>query len=269
MAKIEELKDLLEIINANLDKLPKDKSHRKYFKNVTEVKKLLGSQNISPAYASFIYNSMVLPTIPCEEVGKCLSELKFEKKELQAFIFSLKPFPIELVLLPSKSKKSRQRIIIENILQRDIDNNNKIIKQRSALVGQLKTLQKDPAYNKYPPLKLVIKKLENDKDQSRKIVERKKIVLDKILNFFQISANFSKSSQKHEYWNILISNALRQLNKHYCNCSDSDKACTTTHKKTIFKLAKLLKILYPKIWKDPIKTIYERIKQKDYRKIPI
>jgi hypothetical protein len=144
---------------------------------------------------------------------------------------------------------------------------NRLIKELSPLVKRLKNLQKKGAiYEDFASLTLTILQFDRDIDVCREIVRIKRIADEQYLSTYCIGKDLNKSFQKHKYWNVVVSGALKIVNP-YCHTDNCESACRKTHQKAITAVADLLKILYPSIWKEDVKTIASRIKQKDYRNI--
>ena len=93
---------------------------------------------------------------------------------------------------------------------------------------------------------------------------------ENILTYYAIDKNLKKSPQKHKYWNDKVPEAITIINEysHNSECnknSSGSRDCRKTHNKAINKTAEFLKLLYPSIWKEDIKTVASRIKQRYYR----
>jgi hypothetical protein len=136
------------------------------------------------------------------------------------------------------------------------------VRSLSRTIGGLKALEKgQKAYSDFAPLNQTIESLEFDLNlyqSAATVPEKTKTLFDKSLNI---------SDQKQNFWNVCTHKAIELINKNCHDASCKPPACTETHKKAITATAQILKTLYPKVWKENIETIEERIKQKNYRQI--
>ena len=188
------------------------------------------------------YELCVKPHLPWNKIYESLKIIP-KKDEIEKIIFELKPYPIEKII--------DQKIRKENIFEKDIKQQ---IQQIARLQGILKHLPKDPFLRDSDH----IEKFRNSELLNmayfREMGKLMRRIEKENLNRLGIDRNLNKSPQKHPYWNKIVSNAIRSLKPYY-----------RTQKATLQKIAELLKLLYPTIWKEGIGTIANRIKLKNYR----
>jgi hypothetical protein len=207
-----------------------------------------------------IHQILVVRSVPWGKIKRSLQEFRFDEKTIKAIVYILKPIPIEKVLFPNNSLGQSA---IKDFEKRFCGDLAKDIKRLSPLIKQLENLyQISPQLrSSLPP---AIDSLKKERETYRELIKLFKDREKKLYRSFKIDKDLKKSPQKHRYWNVTTSGAINILNQ-YCHHGGCDKNCRKTHEKAIRTVAKLLKILYPMVWKENISTIANRIKQKDYR----
>lgn len=210
------------------------------------------------------HHFLVKPYLPWDKIKSTLKAFNIDDRKIQTLVCILKPSPIEQKFIPDENPLYARIVVSEENV---CDEFNREIRELSPLVKRLKNLQEVKGYEDFAPLILTILKLEYDLEVYREIVKRKRITDKQLLAVYCIDKDLKKSPQKHKYWNVVVSSALKILNP-FCHSDNCETSCRKTHQKAITAIAELLKILYPSIWKEDVKTIASRIKQKDYRNIP-
>lgn len=226
----------------------------------------------------------IMPYLPWKKINDVFLDLprKTNKENIEWIVFMLMPVPIEHMIFEEmgdtkiRVDESELDRTFEKIYgQRLTKMASQIIKLRSGLKGQLEKLQAEiyaydeytPIYWKqYEPLTLVIGELEKEIDKFTvlKNSAQKRVEIRKKLYSFDLNSN--KSPKKQRYWNKTIPQGLKVLNR-FCHTDKCKKPCSKTHKTAYEKIALLLKILYPRIWPDDIKTIANQIKSREHRAI--
>lgn len=203
---------------------------------------------------------LVKPCVEWDEVKTCLKGVGITEAALiEWLVFLLKPYPLEGVL-------SNPLLQLEKTAERVCREFNLKIKELSPIIKKLENLaRRDKVYRDFAPLHETIEAFKFNVKVYRAIVKGKKDTDKKWAQTRGIDKNTEKvSPQKHKFWNVLIPPALRIVNR-FCHNDNCETTCKKTHQKAIEKVAELLKILYPSIYKEDIQTIANRIKQKDGR----
>ena len=234
-------------------------SYIEQLKSIPDDEKLRGSVR----YLALIYNYQVRPYLPWDKLKKFQDELRIDDKNFELLLFRLKPAPIEQTLIPEDNPAMKQ---LNEEYEKTLVLFNRQIKELSPLVKKLKKLTETDHFKYFLPIFVTIDRMQWHIDCCREIVKLMRAARKRHLEFLGIGQNIKKSPQKHKYWNLVVTNALKIVNP-ACHTDDC-KGCRKTHQKAITAVAELLKILYPSIWKEDVKTIANRIKQKDYRSIP-
>jgi len=234
-------------------------SYIEQLKSITDDEKLCGSAK----YLALIYDYQVRPYLPREKLKKFRDELSLDDNKFELLLFHLKPAPIEQTLIPEENPAMKQ---LREETEKGLTQFNKRIKELSPLVKRLKNLTETDHYKYFRPIFVTIDRMQFDIDVCREIVKQERAAKKRFLGNYLIDKDREKSPQKHKYWNAVVSNALKIVNP-ACHTDYCKAGCRKTHQKAITAVAELLKILYPSIWKEDIKTIASRIKQKDYRNL--
>lgn len=211
-------------------------------------------------------------SIDWHKIKSCLSDFIIDDRAIEALVFVMMPAPVNDVINTSRNP------FVATISEEEdkiISRLNQQIKQLSPLVKRLENLQQGQLiYNNCEPLWTTIEIFKQDIAVNREVIKLKHNIDKAKMNFYGIDKDLKKSPQKHKFWNFVVSFAVKTLNP-YCHDSScyinslGQLACKKTHEKAYTKVAELLKILYPSIWKEDVQTIANRIKQKDYRAIPV
>jgi hypothetical protein len=244
--------ELIKTIENWVDKYP-ERNDLKYLLSYDKFVKSLpkdSPENTFYAEIIFIHDNFVKPYLPWDKINKSLEGV-ISTGDIRFLVYKLKPIPFEAFL--SEDKVSG--LTIEKLCK--IDKQRK--KELSPLIARLEHLQQHPLYKDFYPLAEVIGRFKYDIENYDAVIKLYTILEERFLEKFGLDKNIKKvSSQKHKYWNAVVSAAFNIL-KNYCH----------TEIEALRKIAELLKILYPSIWKEDINTIANRIKQKKYRQIPI
>lgn len=233
--------------------------HEKFAENILKLPRM----NDGSLRDLFIpYWFYIRSSLPWTKIKNCLKELNIDDKNIELVVFFLKPTYIESTILPDPNRF----LEIFNKSDKEIcDTLNNEIKKLSRLVGGLQNLiEEDKSFKNFFPIHVTIAAMQSQINLNRAVVKYKNKEGENYLKKYGISKNLRKSPQKHKYWNYGVSRALKVLNS-FCHTDNCERPCRKTHDKAIHKVAELLKILYPSIWKEDVKTIAIRIKQKDYR----
>lgn len=206
-----------------------------------------------------IFGHLVKPTLPMAQIDECLREYDIEDEKKDLLLFKLKPYPVERIL-NGLSESEDVKILVEDVCRERRNRRKKI----APLVKQLKNLRMDEPFLDFPPLKETIEKFEYLLAFDEEVIKQGKTLHKKIYRDFGLDKAKDISSQKHTFWNQAVPAAVDILNPfhHDDNCR---RKCEITHEGALKKVAELLKILYPTIWKEETSTITKRIKQKNYR----
>lgn len=215
--------------------------------------------------ASLEFDYLKKPGVDWGKIRGCLRDFPIDDIAIESLVFILMRAPFDSSVNPSNNPFIKVINDAENAVVTGIKQQ---IKQLSPLIKRLENLQEgNLLYRDSAPISATIETLKLDLAVHREIIKLKDNSDKAKLNFYGIDKDLRKSPQKHKYWNIVVSFAVKKLNE-YCHNENCDSKCGKTHQKAIMKVAELLKILYPSIWKEDIQIIANRIKQKDYRNIP-
>jgi len=254
---------LIQSIEDGKETFPGEKNHYRSFiekkRSLPDDKPVGDSQELVLSH-----HFLVKPYLPWNNLKHIQDDLKIDDKKFQVLLFILKPTPIEQTLVPEENWLLKR---IDEVSDNFVTECNRKIKALSPLVKKLENLIKeDESYAAFPPIYSTISAMQYDIGCTREIVKRRLTTEKNYLDINLIDKDLKKSPQKHKYWNVTVSNALKILNP-YCHTDNCENNCRKTHQRALTKIAELLKILYPSIWKEDIKTIASRIKQKDYRNL--
>jgi hypothetical protein len=218
----------------------------------------LKNGEIPNCHHMFTYHDFVSPSLPWKKIEQKLMGLDIKDEVKDLLIFILKPYPLE--------EEFRGFPKLKELEERVCGESNRKIKKLSPLLKQLENLQNCQSFNDFIPLSETVKKLKEEIAYHREIVKFGKGIYKKFYTMQGLDKDLLKSAQRHRFWNLAVSGALTILNQFYhtWGCGEN---CKKTHEETIRKVAELLKIIYPKIWKENIPTIMNRIKAKNYRQI--
>ena len=235
-----------------------------YWQYMDELERLTADERKGGGKILIDYKFHVKPYLPWKKINDAFKDLKVDNYSIESIIFVLKPFPIEKVIIAENNPALECFEEASDIIVADC---NKKIRQLSPLVQKLRNLAKeDKGYAEYVPLYLTVAAMDYDIECCRELVKTKQSGDKNWRETYYLDKNLKKSPQKHEYWNVAVSGALKILNP-FCHSDNCNANCKKTHQKAITLIAQLLKILYTSIWKEDVKTIADRIKQKDYRNI--
>jgi hypothetical protein len=224
------------------------------------IKRVVAGDTKSPiCYYSPTHNVFIKPYLPWDKINRKLKGLRIDDKTKELIIFLLKPVPFEKRLSGFPELKELEK--------RVCGESNEKLKRLAPLLKQLENIQKDPPFNDFGPLAETIGKIQYEIAFHREIVKRGKGIYRKYYKEMGVDKDLNMSVQKHKFWNWAVSGTLALLNRFY-HTGKCEKKCRKMHEEAIRKVAELLKLLYPKIWKEQISTIANRIKQKQYRSIP-
>jgi hypothetical protein len=155
----------------------------------------------------------------------------------------------------------------EKIITQSLSQNANIkIKKYSRLKGQFEKLLQDTDWQEFEPLTSVINKLIGSLEKERSMVDFLKRREKAYRSLYYFDKALNKPTKKQGYWNHVIIPALKLINN-YChnNHCTRTRQCSITHATAYYKIAELLKILYPSIWTESIKTISNQIKSREQR----
>ena len=204
------------------------------------------------------------PNTDWDKIKDCLRDLDIDNKNIELLVFILKRAPIEHTLVPQENPTLTA---LNEAADSMISEFNQKIRELSPLIKRLEKLQEVGSfYKEFHPLSMTIEALRYEIALCHEIIQLKKVKDRQWLDIYCLDKDLKKSPQKHKYWNHVASFAVNKLNEYYHN-DNCERNCSKTHQKAYTKVAELLKILYPSIWKEDIKVISNRIKQKDYRAI--
>lgn len=216
--------------------------------------------------ASLDFDYLTKPGVDWGKIRDCLRDFPIDDIAIESLVFILTRAPFDSSVNPSNNPFIKVFNDAENAVVSGIKQQ---IKKLSPLIKRLENLREGSLlYRDSAPISATIETLKLDLAVHREIIKLKDNLDKAKLNFYGIDKDLKKSPQKHKYWNIVVSFAVKKLNE-YCHNENCDSKCSKTHQKAITQVAELLKILYPSIWKEDIPTIANRIKQKDYRAIPV
>ena len=233
-----------------------------YIKKVDDIGRPLPLGNIDVDFLKFNY--LQKPSVDWDKVKVCLSDFNMDDIAVESFVFAIMRGPIDYITNPSNNPFIKVFNDAENEVVSGIKQQ---IKKLSPLVKRLENLREGSLlYRDSAPISATIEELKLDLAVHKEIIKLKDNSDKAKLNFYGIDKDLKKSPQKHNYWNHVVSFAVKKLNE-YCHNGNCTNKCRKTHQKAITKVAELLKILYPTIWKEDIPTIANRIKQKDHRGI--
>ncbi|MEW6417623.1 MAG: hypothetical protein AB1480_05825 [Nitrospirota bacterium] len=203
------------------------------------------------------YENEIKPQLNWQQIMSCFSELKtIDQITIDFIIFALlKPFPFTNEFTHGYSE-------LESLVQSKCAEINMVIKRFAPLANQLNNIQ-------FPDLDL-LPKIGFDHVQynyylrlCHEIVKIGKKIPDMHFRYFGIEKSKYKSPQKHTFWKYAVSGAVHEINQ-YCHDDNCDKKCNVFHLQAFRVVARLLKILYPSIWRENLDTITKRIKTKYY-----
>ena len=140
-------------------------------------------------------------------------------------------------------------------------------KQRLPRLLQLikKTIQKDGRLNSSPCWSEAVKEMEYEIAVSNEIVGIRERARQQYFDVSGLDFNIKKPPQRHRAW-AESTKFLAEIVNEFYHTEACERECKVSHEKTYRKVAELLKIAYPSIWKEDLPTIANRIKQKDYRR---
>ncbi len=197
---------------------------------------------------------LVKPYMEWEKIKTCLKGIGITETALiERLVFLLKPYPLEDAL----SNPFLQRF--EKATKHICRELNRKIKELSPLIRRLENLAvQDEVYHDFEPIRKTIEAFKFDVAVYKAIIKKKKNTDKKWAEAHLIDKDIEKvSPQKHKFWNVVIPPALEIV----------DRFCYT-QEEAYRKIAELLKILYPDVWKGDIQTNANRIKQKNYKHLP-
>lgn len=198
--------------------------------------------------ANFLpYKYFIRPRLPWKAIDSCLKDFAFQPGQKDFLIMKLTVGNIENAMkIMELVKDGKKRV-------------NQGLKQLPSVVRTLDNLQICTP-EELAAFRNKIKMLQTFRD-----------VLTHTEDFIKKMYHLDKKPkirpQKHKYWNTIVSQTIEEFN---ALCHDADlcnNPCRKTHSKAIRTVAKLLTIIHPTIWTEEVKTIANRIKQKDYRNI--
>ncbi len=224
-------------------------------------------------YKQFITQGMLFPACFCHypsrytesfaivrgllnwpKIGACFSGLKIKEKDLEFIVFILKPWPFTNQFTEGYPK-------LESFVHSTCAEINGVIKRLSPLAKQLNEIE-FPYTDILPTVEFDHIKCKYYLAVCRKIVQLGKKIPDMYFKHFGIEKSKYKSPQKHTFWKYAVAGAIHKLNE-YCHDADCDpRRCTVDHVKAYRVVARLLKILYPSIWRGNIAVISNIIKSK-------
>ena len=217
------------------------------------------------------YQTDIKPYLPWNAIEKTVSSLQLDDKEIDSLVFLMMPFPIEHML--RQYEKQIMLEVGEGGLNKTFEKlyghsltkaSNTLIKRHSRLRGELERLRMFYDWREFEPLGEVIKKLDEGiaglRNSIAKIEERER-TYKKLYSF---DKDLCKSPKKQNYWNLTILPALEVINNksHTDGCA---RLCRKTHSTAYHVTAKLLKVLYPAIWTEPVTKIVNQIKSREQR----
>lgn len=257
-----------KISDSIMNRLDIDPAEKKHHIDYISKKKSLPSDlpvgSIEDQLLDFKY--LQKPNTDWDKIKECLRDFNVDNKDIELVVFILKRAPsVEWTLSPRENPAFTAFNKAADSMMSEF---NQKIRELSPLVNHLEKLQEDTPYKDYFLLTQPIEVLKYHIALYREIIKNKRDTDKRWLGIYCLDKDLKKSPQKHKYWNVVVSDALKMLNL-YCHNGNCDSNCRKTHQKAITKVAELLKILYPSIWKEDIQTIANRIKQKDYRNIPM
>jgi hypothetical protein len=247
----------------NLKKPYDVRSYLDVLKRITSLRNTLGFENPQERHredATIIYCLFVEPHFPLFKIKKCLKEFDLDENTIRKLLFILKPINIEDLLTGNSSSSVMPIASIQN----QIKLYKQKIKQRAPLVKQLENLKQDILHKNFYPLSQTVDRIKKEINIYRDFLDLVKGSETTLFHTYSFDRNLGKNPQKQRYWNDKVSESIKIINQ-YSHNADCCRNCRKTHKKAIHKIAELLKLLYPSIWKEDIQTIADRIKQRNYR----
>jgi len=205
------------------------------------------------------YESLVKHQLCWSKIATCFSGLKIDKEEVDFIVFLLKPYPFT-----NEFKYGYPEL--ELLVQSTCAEINKLRKKLSPLAIQFNNIR-FPHHDILPIVGFDHIQCNYYLSLCRKIVQIGKKIPGMHFRYLGIEKSRYKFPQKHTFWKYAVTGAVHRLNK-YCHDDNCERECNVIHRQTIRVIARLLKILYPSIWREKLDTITKRIKTKYYTFTP-
>lgn len=251
-----------------LETEPEDYSYANFVERVREDKLRTMSVN---CYNRIEFANIVEPRLPWVKINKVFTDIRkkgLKEETILLIVFILKPFPLEREIQKGMPE-------LHKIEKEICGASNQRIKRLPTIIKQLEKMSEKshmPLYNT-ADFAQALKNLREELEYHREIVRIGKDLHKRYLAILGIDKDVKKiHPKKHKFWSVAVSTAVTVLND-FCHselCEQDAKGiwlCYKTHKKTLQKIAELLRILYPTIWKLDVNSIFRLIEQRDYRNI--
>jgi hypothetical protein len=225
------------------------------------------------------YEAYVKPHLPSwRKIGQCFNRLKIDEDHFDSIVMKLKPWPFATEFTKGDPK-------LERLVKSTCDEFKKARQKFGRLAPQLDRIR-FPEHDLSLPFGHFRQGQYKDwMSWSEQVVRYGERIPRLHYRYFGIEQGKYRSPQKHSFWTYAVAGAVYYVN---CFCHGTvnvrtprslgrsrarirtdcqHTTCKIIHEESYLVVAKLLKVLYPKIWHQDTEKVASNIKTRAERKI--